>query len=90
MPIIKSAKKRAIQNEKRRAVNLSRKTNVKTAISKVLAAIESKENAATVKQLFVDAEAKIARAKNKTLHANTASRKISRLAKVVANYTKSV
>lgn len=90
MPIIKSAKKRAIQNETRRQINLARKTNVKTAIKKVLTAIENKENAATVKQLFIDAESKIARAKRKIFHTNTTSRKISRLAKVVANYTKSV
>ncbi len=89
MANLKSSKKQAIQAEKRRAVNLARRTQVKTAIKKVLTALEKNEDAAMLKSLLVEAEAKIARAKNKgLLHANTASRKVSRLAAKVAAASK--
>ncbi len=83
----KSSKKRARQSIHRAQINLARKTSIKTAIKKVLAAIENKEESAA--QLLKDAESKIARAKGKgTLHARTASRKIGRLAKKVAQAVK--
>jgi len=89
MANLKSSKKQAKQAEKRRVVNLARKTAVKTAIKKVLTAIEKKEDAATLKLLLKDAEAKIARAKNKGhLHTNTAARKVSRLAAKVAELSR--
>jgi len=76
----KSSKKRVLQNEKRRLVNVSRRSAIKTAVKKVLTAIES--TAGNVEVLFTDAQSKIARAKGKhLLHRNTAARKISRLAK---------
>ncbi len=76
----KSSKKRVLQNEKRRLVNVSRRSAIKTAVKKVLTAIES--TAANVTELFTDAQSKIARAQGKhLLHRNTAARKISRLAK---------
>lgn len=85
MPNIKSAKKRALQTVKRSARNLSRKTAIKTAIKKVIKALES-NNIIDAKELLKSAESKIAQAKVKgVLHANTASRKISRLAKRVAS-----
>lgn len=90
MPVIKSAKKRAVQNEKRRVINKARTTSIKTAVKKVIAAIENNENATIVSGLFQEAESKIARAKRKTLHPNTASRKVSRLAKRVSDYIRSV
>lgn len=84
MPNIKSAKKRAIQSEKKRQVNLARKSSIKTAVKRVLAAIESND-VAQAAELLKDAEAKISRAKGKgVLHENTAARKISRLAKRVS------
>lgn len=77
----KSAQKNARKNEKRRVINLARKTTVKTAIKKVLIALEESESAAKVQELLREAQAQLARAKNKHLiHANNASRKISRLA----------
>lgn len=88
MPIIKSAKKRALQNEKRRLINLARKTAVKTCVKKVLTAMENQAAADIVAQLFRDAESKISRAKKKVYHSNTAARKVSRLAKRVAEYSK--
>lgn len=77
----KSAKKCVLQNEKRRVKNCARRSAIKTAVKKVLTAIESTE-IQSIETLFNDAQAKIARAKGKRLiHANTAARKISRLAK---------
>lgn len=85
MANIKSAKKRAKQAEARRKINLARKTSMKTAIKKMLVAIERTEDTGKVTELLRAAEAKIARARGKgLLHKNTASRKISRLAKKVA------
>jgi small subunit ribosomal protein S20 len=84
MPVIKSAKKRAKQSEKRRLVNTARKSAIKTAVKRVVEAIELNE-VAKARELLKDAEAKLARAKNKgTFHANTVARKIGRLAKRVA------
>lgn len=85
MANIKSAKKRVLQNEKRRLINCSRRSALKTAVKKVLTAIETGEKKEAITILFNDAQAKIARAKGKgLLHRNTAARKISRLAKKVA------
>ena len=77
----KSAKKCVLQNEKRRIKNVARRSAIKTAVKKVLTAIESTA-LSNIETLFNDAQAKIARAKGKRLlHPNTAARKISRLAK---------
>ncbi len=85
MANIKSAQKKARKDVVRHTINLARKTSIKTAVKKVLTALEQGVNTEEASVLLRDAEAKIARAKNKgTLHANTAARKISRLAKRVA------
>ena len=77
----KSAKKCVLQNEKRRMKNCARRSAIKTASKKVLTAIESADMS-NIEVLFNDAQAKIARSTGKRLlHKNTASRKISRLAK---------
>jgi small subunit ribosomal protein S20 len=90
MANIKSAKKQAKQNIKRRLKNLVRNTSVKTAMKKVLIALEKGEDIAKTQELLRDAEAKISRAKSKhLLHTNTARRKISGLAKKVAQATRS-
>ena len=84
MPNIKSAKKRTLQITKRQLRNQARRSSVKTAIKKVMTAIEAKD-IETAKTLFISAESKIAKARGKgILHHNTAARKISRLAKKVA------
>ena len=89
MPNIKSAKKRVEQNEKRRVSNLARKTAIKTAAKKVLIALENNQ-IAQAKELLKDVNAKLARAKGKHLiHANAAARKMSRLAKKVAQAERS-
>lgn len=78
----KSAKKNVVKSEKRRLKNLARKTAIKTAMKKVVVAIE--EKSANVDILLSDVAAKLARAKSKNvLHPRTASRKLSRLAKRV-------
>lgn len=85
MANLKSSKKRAKQMAGRYHKNSARKTAIKTAMSKVLTALESGQDIAATKELLRDAEAKLARAKNKhVLHANTVARKISMIAKRVA------
>ena len=80
-----SAKKAARQNQKRRLKNISRKTAIKSAIRSVLDSLEAPTfDAARTQELLGTVAAKLARAKSKkVLHANTASRKLSRLAKKV-------
>lgn len=83
MPNIKSAKKRAKQSEKRRVRNYARKSDVKTAVKKVLDAVEDKD-VDQAKDLLRIAQAKLARAQGKgVLHRNATARKMSRLAKKV-------
>lgn len=78
----KSAKKQARQSEKRRVCNLARRTAIKTAIKKVVVALEENGNAEKTQALLSDVAAKLARAKSKgVMHRNTAARKLSRLAK---------
>ncbi len=83
MPNIKSAKKRAKQSEKRRVRNYARKSDVKTAVKKVLDAVADKD-VDQAKDLLRIAQAKLARAQGKgILHRNATARKMSRLAKKV-------
>ena len=85
----KSAQKRARQTIKRNSVNQARKSDIKTAVRKVLDAIKAGETSEKTQELFKAAESKIARAKTKgLLHANTVARKIGRLAKRVAQHSK--
>ena len=84
MANIKSSKKRAKTNDVRRKRNVSRRSDIKTATKKVLAAL-SDNDLTGASALLRAAEAKIARAQGKGLFKkNTAARKISRLAKKVA------
>jgi small subunit ribosomal protein S20 len=88
MPNIKSAKKRARQDETRRVRNNARKTAIKTATKKVLVALDGKD-LVEAKELLKEVNAQLARAKGKgVLHKNTAARKMSRLAKQVAKATR--
>jgi small subunit ribosomal protein S20 len=88
MPNIKSSKKRAIQTTKKSLRNQARRSSVKTAVKKVVIALELNEGD-NAKALLVAAESKIAAAKGKGLmHRKTAARKISRLAKKVAAATR--
>lgn len=85
MANIKSAKKRVLQNERNRLQNCARRSAIKTAMKKVVTAVEAGEKKEVVVSLFNDAQSKIARAQGKGLfHRNTAARKISRLAKKIS------
>ena len=84
MANLKSAKKRALQNVKRKLVNQSRKSENKTKTKKYYEAVDAKYTKAA-QDLLRLAESKIARAKGKgVIEKNTAARKISRLAKQLA------
>lgn len=88
MANIKSAKKRARTNEENRQLNVQRRSDIKTATKKVLAALEAND-VILAQDLLRQAESKIARARGKgVLKQNTASRKVSRLAKKVASVAK--
>lgn len=78
----KSAQKRHRQSLKRRLINRSRKSTIKTFTKKAVAAVqEGAENAA---ELHRKAESLIDKAaKGSTLHKNAAARKKSRLAKAL-------
>lgn len=80
MPHHKSAKKRMRQDEKRRARNRAVKSQVKTAIKKVLQAVGKEE----APELLRQAESVIDRAAKKgVIHWRAAARKKSRLARKV-------
>ncbi len=77
----KSAQKRHRQSLKRRMMNRSRKSTIKTFSKKAIAAVAAGENVAAAQS---KAESLIDKAaKGSTLHRNTAARKKSRLAKAI-------
>ena len=74
-----SAKKRARRDERRTEINRARRARVRTFVKKVEAAIAGGDKTAASAALKV-AEPELARGVAKgVLHANTASRKVSRL-----------
>lgn len=84
MPIIKSAIKRVRQSETRRKRNLIRKDFYKASIKQFLKLVDegNKKEAA---ELFPTVQKSISMAaKNNLMHKNTAGRKTSRLAKMIA------
>ncbi len=77
-----SALKRVRQAEKRRLRNRAVKTAIKTLIKKVEAAVNNK-NREDVQRAFIEATRVITSAASKgIIHRNTASRKVSRLARL--------
>jgi small subunit ribosomal protein S20 len=83
MANIKSAKKRILVTRTQTIRNKSIKSKVKTDVKKVLSAVEANDKAAAAEKLLV-AITEIDKAKAKGIfHKNTASRKISRLTKLV-------
>ncbi len=77
----KSAQKRHRQSLKRRMINRSRKSTIKTFTKKALASVAAGENVAAAQS---KAESLIDKAaKGSTLHKNAAARKKSRLAKAL-------
>lgn len=83
MANIKSAKKRILVSETRAARNKAQKSAVKTYVKKVEAAVEAKDVEAAKAALLVATAAIDKAAKKGIYHKNTASRKVSRLAKAV-------
>lgn len=80
-----AAKKSVKQNAVRRQRNLHRRTAVKTAIKKVLLALDAQAPVEETQQLLRVASSQLARAQGKgVMHAKAASRKLSRLAKRVS------
>lgn len=78
----KSAEKRARQSEKKNLRNRMVKTNVKTAVKKVLAAVSEKDENST--RVLDMAKSTIDKAAKKgVIHKRAAARKISRLAKKI-------
>lgn len=79
MPNHKSAKKRVRQNEKRRAVNRSRRSTLRTQVKKLRSAIASSDQNLS-QELLNPTVSAIDKAVNKgVLHKNTAARYKSRL-----------
>ena len=83
MANIKSAKKRVQVAKVRAARNKSAKSAMKTAIKKVDAAIAANDKAAAAEALLNATSVIDKTAKKGIIHKNTASRKVSRLAKAV-------
>ena len=83
MANIKSAKKRILVAEKKNARNKSIKSGVKTSIKKVEAAVAAGDKAAAEEQLRQCTKEISMAATKGVYHKNNASRKISRLAKMV-------
>lgn len=79
----KSAEKRMRQSEKRRMINASTKSSVKTRIKKVLESVEAKDLEKAKEELYVTAKALSKAASRGVLHKNNTARKISRLTKKV-------
>lgn len=85
MANIKSAKKRILVAEKRTAINKAIKSEVRTAIKKVDAAVAAKD-AETAKAQLRAAISTLNKAASKGVyHKKTASRKIARMSKAVHN-----
>ena len=79
MPNHKSAEKRVRQNEKRRLVNRSNRSSLRTQIKKLRSAIDGGD-AAQSQELLLPTISAIDKAVNKgVLHKNTAARYKSRL-----------
>ncbi|MCI9292893.1 MAG: 30S ribosomal protein S20 [Erysipelotrichaceae bacterium] len=83
MPQIKSQKKRVLTNNKRTMAAVSQKSALKTAIKKVLAAVDAKDKEAAL-VAYNDASSKLDKAVAKGIHhKNYASRQKSRLSKAI-------
>ena len=86
MPNHKSAKKRVRQNEKRRAVNRSNRSSLRTQIKKLRGALTGSDAATTAPELLNATVTAIDKAVNKgLLHKNTAARYKARLTVRVNN-----
>ncbi len=80
---IKSAKKRVVTSRVRQERNKSIKSSVKTASKKVEAAVKAGDKEAAQKELLNATSVIDKAAKKGVLHKNNASRKVSRLSRMV-------
>jgi small subunit ribosomal protein S20 len=76
---IKSAKKRARQSEQRRLRNVSARSMVRSALKKVVKAIDAKDKAGAVSAYAVDVPVMDRYAARGLIHKNKAARHKSRL-----------
>ncbi len=83
----KSALKRARQNEKRRLRNKSTKTRVKNIVKSVRLSVSEESKEAVLSELITAQSIIDNAAKKGVIHKKTASRKISRLSKLVNTNT---
>lgn len=83
MANIKSAKKRILVNRTKADRNKSIKSGVKTAMKKVLAAVEAGDKAAATAELTAATKTIEMAATKGVYHKNNAARKVSRLSKAV-------
>lgn len=83
MANIKSAKKRILVNRTKADRNKSIKSGTKTAIKKVLAAVESGDKVAAETELKAATKTIEMAASKGIYHKNNAARKVSRLSKAV-------
>ncbi len=79
----KSAIKRARQNERKRLENKRLKTRIKKVTKEVRLAGDESQKSTTLNRLNIAKSVIDKAAKKGAIHRNTASRKISRLSKVV-------
>ncbi len=83
MPNIKSQKKRVLISQKENVANTSKRSRVRNAIKKYELAIAAKD-IATAEKLLPETISLIDRAKSDGIyHANTASRKVARLSRML-------
>ncbi len=78
-----SAVKRARQNEKRRLRNKSSKTRIKNIVKDVRLAVSEQSNEAALTKLDIAKSTIDNAAKKGVIHRKTASRKISRLSRLI-------
>lgn len=83
MAVHKSALKRARQNEKRRLRNKSTRTRVKNIVKSVRLSVSEESKEAVLSELITAQSIIDNAAKKGVIHKKTASRKISRLSKLV-------
>jgi len=79
----KSAIKRARQNEKRRLRNKSSRTRIKNIVKDVRLAVSEQSNEAALNKLDIAKSIIDNAAKKGVIHRKTASRKISRLSRLI-------
>ena len=79
----RSAEKRHRQSERRRARNVSTKSQVKTRIKSLIATVEAKDAQDAGEKLLTATKAIDKAASKGIIHKKTASRKISRLTRKV-------